>query len=388
MTPDGTDPTAAELLDALPYGVLALSPKGVIVRANATARELVPGVATDAVHSCRDLFSCTAPGGPCERGCFVARVAESAKPSPEIRIDTAGGVSPGALWVTASPLPAGHGAMLHLRPGWRGDRRRRSEDRWQSGPELRIRALGRTRVEALEDSFDGDWLSQRPGQIFKYLVCERERVVLVDEIAESIWPDAGRRAVGNARYAIHRLRLKLEPRRSAHEPPAFVVSRGSGYTLDRDRVWIDADEFERAVDEGRAAMTRLDPAGATQHLERATGLYGGAFLADEPYSHWAVDERNRLAGLAIYSLRVLTALARERGAVGDALRHLQRLAELEPLDSTVHRELIQTLLMEGLRSDAKRRFDMFSNRLWRELGEVPDFDMRSLAADEPAEPAA
>ena len=383
MTRDGTQPTVAELLDALPYGVLALSPGGAILRTNSTARDLVPGIATDEVRSCRDLFSCSAPGGPCERGCFVARVAESSQPSPEIRIDTAGGVSPGALWVTASPLPAGNGAMLHLRPGWRGDRRRRSEERWQSGPELRIRALGRTSVEALEDSFDTDWLTQRPGQILKYLVCERERVVLVDEIAESIWPDTGRRAVGNTRYAIHRLRMKLEPRRSAHEPPAFVVSRGSGYALDRDRVWIDADEFERAVDEGRAAMTRLDPAAATQHLERANGLYGGPFLADEPYSHWAVEERNRLEGLAIYALRVLTALARERGASDDAIRHLQRLAELEPLDSTVHHELIQALLNEGLRSDAKRRFDMFSNRLWREFGELPDFDMRSLAVEEP-----
>ncbi|HEV2787473.1 MAG TPA: BTAD domain-containing putative transcriptional regulator, partial [Solirubrobacteraceae bacterium] len=330
--PDRDGPSAAELLDALPYGVLAVSADGVILRANAAARDLVPGVATPAIPTCRDLFSCSGPGGPCERSCFVTRAAGAARPSPEIRIDTAGGISPGALWVTGAPLPAGHGAMLHLRPGWRGDRRRRSEARWQTEPELRIRALGRTQVEALEDSFDGDWLSQRPGQVLKYLVCERTRVVLVDEIAESIWPDAGRTAVNNTRYAIHRLRHKLEPRRAKHGTPAFVVSRGSGYTLDRDRVWLDVDEFERAIDEGRAAMTRLDGAFATQHFERAIGLYGGPFLADEPYAHWAEDERNRLAGKAMSALWVLVALARERGDTDSAIRHLQRLAELDPLD--------------------------------------------------------
>jgi DNA-binding SARP family transcriptional activator len=381
VPPDVTDPITAELLDALPYGVLALSEDGEILRFNAVARELVPGLAPGEVHSCHDLFSCKAPGGPCERGCFVARASHSTKPSPEIRIDTAGGVSPGALWATAAPLPAARGAMLHLRPGWRGDRRRRSEERWQTGPELRIRALGRTRVESLEDSFDGEWLRQRPGQILKYLVCERDRTVLVDEIADAIWPEAGRRAVNNTRFAIHRLRAKLEPRRPAHGPTAFVVSRGSGYALDRDRIWIDADEFERAIDEGRAAMARLDLDAATTHLERANGLYGGAFLADEPYAHWAIDERNRLAGMAIYGLGVLTALARERGDDEAAIRHLQRLAELEPLDSLVHRELIQALMGAGLRSDAKRRFDSFANRLRRELGQEPDFDMRSVAVD-------
>ena len=387
MSTDREDPSAAELLDALPYGVLGIAADGEITRANAAARELVPGVATPAIPTCRDLFSCRGPGAPCERACFVSRAAGAATALPEIRIDTAGGISPGALWVTGAPLPAGHGAMLHLRPGWRGDRRRRSEERWQTEPDLRIRALGRTTVEALEDSVDADWISQRPGQVLKYLVCERTRVVLVDEIAESIWPGAGRTAVNNTRYAIHRLRHKLEPRRAKHGTPTFVVSRGSGYTLDRDRVWIDVDEFERAIDEGRAAMTRLDAAFATQHLERAISLYGGPFLADEPYAHWAVDERNRLAGRAIYAVRVLTALARERGDTTDALRHLQKLAELEPLDSAVHRELIQALLGEGLHSDAKRRFEIFNHRLQRELGGQPDFDVRSLAAALEAGPA-
>lgn len=383
VTADDGRPAADELLDALPYGVLALRPDGTVLHANASAHELVPGLASGAARSCRDVFSCQAPGGPCERGCFVARAASLSKPAAEIRIDNAGGTSPGALWVTASPLPEGRGAILHLRPGWRGDRRRRSQERWQTRPELRIRALGRTQVEALEDSLDTDWIRQRPGQILKYLVCERARVVMVDEIAESIWPDSAHSAVGNARYAIHRLRTKLEPRRAAHGSPAFVVARGSGYALDRGRIWIDVDEFERAVEEGRTAMICLDPDGATAHLDRAMELYRGAFLADEPYAHWAADERNRLAGMAAYALRILTALAGERGDSRSVLAHLQRLAGLEPLDSGVHRELVQALLAHGLSSDAKRTYDNLVHRLRRELGAEPDFDFRSLFAERP-----
>jgi len=386
LTPDDATPGADELLDALVYGVLVLAPDGTVLRANAAAYELVPALSTSATPSCRDLFACQATGGPCERGCLVERAAGLDKPVPELRIDSAGGTSPGALWVTAAPVSGGRLAILHLRPGWRGDRRRRSEERWQTAPELRIQALGRTHVEALEDSIDPEWLSQRPGQILKYLVCERARVVMVDEIAEAIWPHSGPRAIANTRYAIHRLRMKLEPRRAAHDPPAFVVARRGGYVLDRQRIWIDADEFERAVEEGRTAMTRLGGALATQHLKAAMRLYRGVFLADEPYADWAYDERHRLAGLASYALRLLTALARERGDGPHAIVHLQRLAELEPLDSGVHRELVQALLGEGRRSDAKRRYESFAHRLRRELGQEPEFDLPSLSAP-PIDPA-
>ncbi|MEA2139095.1 MAG: hypothetical protein QOG56_2245 [Solirubrobacteraceae bacterium] len=379
LYPDDSNTTAEDLLDALPYGVVVLDADQEVVAANAAAYALVPALAAESKR-CHNLYPCRDTGGPCERDCFALRAAESGKPSTEIRIDTAGGISPGALWVTAAPLPRGPGAIIHLRPGWRGDRRRRSAIGAQDDPELRIRTLGRTHVEALEDSLDDDWLSQRPGQILKYLVCERSRVVMVDEIAETFWPDSGPRAVGNTRYAIHRLRSKLEPRRAAHVAPAFVVARGGGYALDRTRIWIDADEFERAVAQGQAAMSRLAPGAAAQHLERAMALYRGSFLADEPYSHWATDERNNLASLAIYALHVLTALARERGNGPDAILHLQRLAELEPLDGGVHRELIQALMGEGRSGDAKRRFDQFAHRLRRDLGQEPEFDLRSLAA--------
>lgn len=380
MHTDPSTPSADELLDALPYGVVALTQDGTIVRENVAARDLVPGLGTDTVRRCSDLFSCQVPGGPCEHSCFVARVAQARSPAPEVRVDAANGMPTGALWITASSTSAG-GTLLHLRPGWRGDRRRRSEERWYKQPQLRIHALGRTQIESADDSVTGDWLSQRPGQILKYLVCERARVVMAEEIAEAIWPDAGRRAVGNTRYAVHRLRSQLEPRRNPREEPAFVVSRAGGYALDRDRIWIDIDEFERAINEGRAAMLRLDTTAAARHLTHAVNLYRGPLLADEPYADWVDDERIRLAGMAANALRVLSALAYESGDGDAAVRHLQRLAELEPLDSAVHRELVRALLGQGRRSDAKRRYDNFARRLWRELGQEMEFSLRSLSAE-------
>ena len=49
----------------------------------------------------------------------------------------------------------------------------------------------------------------------------------------------------------------------------------------------------------------------------------------------------------------------------------------------MHRELVQALLGQGLRSDAKRRYDNFAQRLRRELGQEPEFDLRSLSSQLP-----
>lgn len=247
-------------------------------------------------------------------------------------------------------------------------------------PELAIRTFGRTHVEARGHSLDGQWLCQRAGQILKYLVCQRDTIAMADEIAESIWPGKGQRAISNTRHVIHRLRDTLEPLRLPHERSSYIVALGGGYTLDRDRMWLDVDEFERAIQRGTAAAQRGDTETAARDLQRGIDLYRGEFLADEPYADWAYDERGRLGGQARHALRILVALAQGRNDREAACSHLKRLADLEPLDSDVCRDLLTALLQDGKRSEAKRRYMGFANRLRREFGEDPDFDLRALAA--------
>jgi DNA-binding winged helix-turn-helix (wHTH) protein len=101
---------------------------------------------------------------------------------------------------------------------------------------LTIKALGRIRVDSREGPVGGNWLAQRPGQILKYLTCERDRVVQAEEIAEALWPFSGRQALGSVRHYIHALRHKLEPGRSARAGSTFIVTVRGGYAIDRRHV--------------------------------------------------------------------------------------------------------------------------------------------------------
>src|SRR5919197_5835046 len=190
---------AAEVFEHLPYGLLVVDSRGEVVGANPLAVDLLPNRTKGAMPRCDALFDCRAPGGPCEEGCLAVRAAVSERALPEIRIDTAGGAEVTALWVTAAPLETGTSALLHLRPGDRRDRRRRSDPHWLKGPEIRVRAFGRTHVDSAEGRLGGRWLQQRSGQLLKYLVAQRRRVVHSEEIAEALWPGSGRQGISSVR---------------------------------------------------------------------------------------------------------------------------------------------------------------------------------------------
>lgn len=250
------------------------------------------------------------------------------------------------------------------------------------GPRLRVITLGRTRLETEEGPLVGDWLSHRPGEVLKYLIAERHRTVQIDELLETLWP-AGKLAPTNVRQAVHALRDRLEPDRAKHGRSSFISARKGGYELDLDHLWIDADDFERNARAGLAAAHSDDPELAEPALARAAALYEGDFLADEPYTEWALPERDRLRDLAVQVLRALAALhvaAEDLDAAGD---HLQRLTELEPYDLDAHRDLLTLLLRRGRHADAHRRYEVLRRRYRRAFGEEPDLALAELAHDAP-----
>jgi DNA-binding SARP family transcriptional activator len=357
-----------------PHGILVVDGDRKVLAANGAAQDMLG----DAVGAtCCELLGCRSRS-PLAEACVSELVRERGGALPEMRLDLDGD-SPRSVWLTAAALPSGAAkALFHLRPGDPGDRRRRTDPHWMSGPELRIRALGRTQVASPEGPLGGDWLQHRPGQLLKYLVAEREREVHADEIGESLWPGAGPNVIGNVRHFVHALRERLEPGRPARAPSSFVTSARGAYGLDRTRVWIDADEFELEVAAGREALRKGDLAAAREALERALELYRGDFLADELYSPWAFPERERLREVAREALWALADVRVEQDDAEGARELYQRLAEMYPLDVDAQRALLAHLLRHGRRTDAVRRYSEFRARVAEEFGSDVEFSLADL----------
>jgi DNA-binding SARP family transcriptional activator len=132
------------------------------------------------------------------------------------------------------------------------------------------------------------------------------------------------------------------------------------------------------VSTGLAAL-EAEPARGRDLLERALNLYRGDFLADEPYADWALDERGRLRDLAARALHTLARLDDRADDLEAAYLHLRRLAELEPLDIHVQRDLLAVCLRRGRRTEARRRYDALWRRSMRELGHEPGFTLTDIA---------
>jgi DNA-binding SARP family transcriptional activator len=337
------------------------------VAANRRARELLglAPVERPGERTCCSVFGCGSTGGPLAGRC-VCRLPEDARDGvAELRLNWSGA----ALSLRATRLE--RHVIIELRTEGQladpGDE-----------PQLRISALGRLRVESGGEPLSGEWIDQRAGQLLRCLVCERHRVVPTEVLAEAIWRQAGPGAPNTVRHSIHTLRERLEPGRSRHGESAFIVSSRGGYALNPDRVWIDVDDFEAAVAAGERAVAGGDLDEARACFERATAMYAGDFLSDDPYAEWAMPERERVRGLFASALRSLADLSRADPEA--ACHHLERLALLEPFDNDTARDLISAWMRAGRRSRAVRFYQAFQLRLAREFGEEPDFRIADVVA--------
>jgi DNA-binding SARP family transcriptional activator len=363
----------SEVFESFPYGILVVDRSGTVLASNRAAANIVG----QGHHSC-ELLGCRAPG-PLAHVCLTEAALTRGGALPEIRLDLPAGNPTGAAWVTAAPLNAdGSRVVIELRPGDAADRRRRSIPHWTAGAQLRIITLGATRVESAEGPIGGRWLEQRPGQLLKYLLAERHRVVRAEEIAETIWPGSGLKILGNVRHFVHALRTRLEPERGRRVPSSFILNVQGGYALDRRHVYIDADDFEDHVRAGLDHLADGHVALARERLEHAMSLYAGDFLADEPYADWAIPQRDLMRRLAADALRSLVSIARHDGDLDAAAAHLERLGDMEPFDTDVHRDILTLCLLRGRRSEALRRYAALRVRILRTFGEDIDFALADL----------
>jgi DNA-binding SARP family transcriptional activator len=365
-----------------PYGILVLEGDGRVASFNDEARGLIDAMGLEeAEATCCNLLGCRVPGTVLAEVCLteLARAREGALPEIRIDVTTADGALR-ALWVLVAPFeqPDGSYFVLQMRPGPARDRRRRTDPHWMTGPSLRVRALGRVAVESAEGPLGGSWLDQRTGQLFKYLLTERNRFVHADEIGESLWPNASFAIAGSVRYYIHALRRRIEPQRGNREPSSFIVSRSGSYRLNPEFVKIDADEFEALIAMGLGASER-DRSAALASLEGGLALYHGDFLADSPYADWAMTERHRLHNLACTGLRRLAELHLADESTGGATQALERLAKMVPYDEGVHRRLMEIDIADGRRSDAVRRYNLLKTRTKRTFGHDLGFTPADLS---------
>ena len=145
--------------------------------------------------------------------------------------------------------------------------------------------------------------------------------------------------------------------------------RDGGVAL-ADAVSTDVEEVERLLADGQpeAALQRCS-------AELLPGL-------DDD---WVLVQRDELRDRIAQQLAIAADASDEAGDLGRAVDLTRRMAALDPLAETAHRELIRRLAAAGDRGAALAAFDRFRDRLAQELRIAPSAATRSLVEEIRAE---
>jgi hypothetical protein len=162
-----TDVVWEAAFEALPDAMLVFDADGWLLAANGAARVILalPRRRVGGGVRCCELVPCA------QAGCVSALALDGESSQRQIRL--ADGAS---AWASTVATAAGQVVVtLDRLAGPAGVPT-------VELPRLIVRALGRTSIEVGGEAATEEWLGHRPGQLLKYLVCERGRVVPLEEL--------------------------------------------------------------------------------------------------------------------------------------------------------------------------------------------------------------
>ncbi len=182
-------------------------------------------------------------------------------------------------------------------------------------------------------------------------------------IAAKLWPDS------NASDSQTALRVTLSLLRKSLQEYVLIDRETIGLNPE-STIWLDADELERHLDEGRAA--------------EALALYRGDFLegfhvrGSLSFEDWCVWQQERYHRLMVDALHKAISRVAAAGSYQHGGELALKLLELDPLDELGHRQQMQLLALDGQRNAALLRYEALRTILRAELDVEPSEDSRRL----------
>ena len=213
----------------------------------------------------------------------------------------------------------------------------------------------------------------RQGAVLALLALHANQVVPGERLLVELWgEDAPPSATNALQAAVSRLRRAL--------PPGRLVTRAPGYLLRVLPDELDLDRFERLLAAGRQALADGAAGEAARTLRLALGVWRGPALADFRYEPFAQAEIARLEELRLVCLEERVEADLARGAGGELIGELQRLAAEQPLRERPRGQLMLALYRSGRQAEALEVYRELRRLLREELGLEPAPALREIEA--------
>lgn len=209
--------------------------------------------------------------------------------------------------------------------------------------------------------------------LLSFLILRRGTPQLRAQVAFLFWPDSTEpQALTNLRHLLHELRQVL--------PDVGQFVRADSRMVEwkvEAACALDVSDFEAALSAAKEANQRADHDRAKGALERAVEIYRGDLLPGCD-GEWIESERNRLRQEYSAALERLIKLHEESRDYRAAIRHAQRLRQLDPARETTCCSLMRLHLLSGDRATALQTYQECVATLQRELNVGPGQVLRDF----------
>ncbi|WP_420627784.1 AAA family ATPase [Candidatus Leptofilum sp.] len=211
-----------------------------------------------------------------------------------------------------------------------------------------------------------DWSRRKAAMLMQRLAIERR--IIKDQAIDFLWPDATMNGGANNLYrTIYALRQTIEKAFGSGTAESIFSFNDGILSLDQGVV-VDVHEFEQLANTQSPRF----------NLAQAVKLYKGTLLPDDLYSDWASPHRERLQRLFRDTTLKLVDDLTQNNQFSQAIAYLNPLIVQDPVDESVHRELMRLYALDGRRHEALRQYQTCVQILEEELGIEPEAQSTTL----------
>jgi DNA-binding SARP family transcriptional activator len=234
----------------------------------------------------------------------------------------------------------------------------------------------------LEVIDDGQPISLGPAKqrtLLAVLVTRANEAVSTDELVDALWGSEPPASAPNAiQVHISHLRRTLEAGDGPPKGGRVLVTKSPGYMLRVGEEELDANRFERLVEDGRRAMRGGDMDLAGRHFYRALRLWRGSALSDYTYEPFAQAAIARLEELKISAIQDRIEADLDLGHHGDFVGELDGLVKSYPMRERLRGQLMLARYRCGRQAEALEVARETRRALADELGIDPAPDLQEL----------
>ncbi|WP_092528552.1 AfsR/SARP family transcriptional regulator [Amycolatopsis arida] len=234
-------------------------------------------------------------------------------------------------------------------------------------------------LEVRKDGRDHAPTAPKILQLLAMLLLRPGKVVPAELIIKELWADNPPRSVRTTMQTyIWQLRRCIEENGLAADGDEILATKPPGYVLHVASAQIDVFAFQRFGQQGRTLLDERRHAEAAAAFRSALGLWWGPPLANvnsgPVLSAYAMDLQEQRR--TVQHLRFQAEI--EAGMHRDLIGELRSLVATNPLDESLHSQLMQVLSRSGRRVEALATYRQLRAKLNEELGLEPCLELQDL----------